>query len=171
MPASARTALTRKARAAGRTAAGAPPLQAGQLWAEVLAEVPLFAGMSARQVRRVARLGSAARFDAHAPIVEAGDAGEAFYVILSGRVEVRRRHKRAPAELGPGAYFGEMALIDGAPRSASVVATRETVCLVVPRRPFAKLLKDEPAIASALLRTLAARVRELEASRGGASEP
>lgn len=171
MPAIARTALTRKARAAGRTVVGAPALQAGHLWAEVLAEVPLFAGMSVRQVRRIARLCSAARFDAHAPIVEAGDAGEAFYVVLTGQAEVRRRRKRPVAELGPGAYFGEMALIDGAPRSATVVATRETVCLVVPRRPFAKLLKEEPAISFALLRTLAARVRELEASQGGTSEP
>jgi CRP/FNR family transcriptional regulator, cyclic AMP receptor protein len=171
MPATARTALTQKARAAGRTAAEASTFQAGRLWAEVLAELPLFAGMSARQVRRVARLGRAARFEAHTPIVEEGEPGEAFYVILSGRAEVRRRRKRAAAELGPGAYFGEMALLDGAPRSATVVAKRETVCLVLPRRGFAKLLKDEPAIASALLRTLAARVRDLEASQGSPGEP
>jgi CRP-like cAMP-binding protein len=166
MPATARTALTRKARAAGRTVVGAPPLQAGALWADVLAEVPLFAGMSNRQVRRIARLGSAARFDAQAPIVEAGEPGEAFYVILTGRAEVRRPRKPT-AELGPGAYFGEMALLDGAPRSATVVATRETVCLVLGRRPFAKMLKEEPAIATALLRALAGRVRDLEGSAGG----
>jgi CRP-like cAMP-binding protein len=166
MPATARSALTRKARAAGRTAVGAPPLQAGALWADVLAEVPLFAGMSTRQVRRIARLGNAARFDAQTPIVEAGDPGEAFYVILTGRAEVRRPRKPT-AELGPGAYFGEMALLDGAPRSATVVAKRETVCLVLGRRPFAKMLKEEPALASALLRALAGRVRELEGSTGG----
>jgi CRP/FNR family transcriptional regulator, cyclic AMP receptor protein len=57
-----------------------------------------------------------------------------------------------------------MALVDGAPRSASIVAETETVCLVLARKPFTKVLKNEPALALALLRTLAARVRELEAS-------
>ena len=164
MPATARMALTRNARAAGRAAAEAPFSQTGRLWADVLGEVPLFAGVPTRHVRRIAGLGSAARFDAKTPIVRAGDAGEAFYVILSGRAEVRRGRGRATTEIGPGAYFGEMALLDGAPRSATVVAKRETVCLMLARKPFVKILKDEPAVAFALLRTLAARVRELEAS-------
>jgi CRP-like cAMP-binding protein len=82
----------------------------------------------------------------------------------AARAEVRRGRGRATTEIGPGAYFGEMALLDGAPRSATVVAKRETVCLMLARKPFVKILKDEPAVAFALLRTLAGRVRELEAS-------
>jgi CRP-like cAMP-binding protein len=164
MPATARMALTRKARAAGRAAAETPSPQAARLWMDVLGEVPLFAGIPARQLRKIAGLGIVARFDAEEPIVRAGDPGAAFYVILSGRAAVRRGRPRATAEIGPGAYFGEMALLDGAPRSATVVAKSETVCLMLARKPFAKILKDEPVIAFALLRTLAARVRELEAS-------
>src|SRR5207248_1496887 len=134
-------------------AAETPSSLPGRLWAEVLAEVPLFAGVPTRVVRKIAGLGSAARFEAKTPIVRAGDSGEAFYVILSGRAEVRRGRGRATAEIGPGAYFGEMALLDGAPRSATVFATSETVCLMLARKPFVKMLKDEPAVAFALLRT------------------
>ena len=164
MPATARIALTREARAAGQRAGETPRSESARLWADVLGKVPLFAGLPARHVRRVAGLGSVARFEAKEAIVTAGDPGDAFYVILSGRAKVRRGRGRAAAELGPGSYFGEMALVDGAPRSATIVAETETVCLMLTRRRFTKVLRDEPAVALALLRTLAARVRELEAS-------
>jgi CRP/FNR family cyclic AMP-dependent transcriptional regulator len=126
--------------------------------------VPLFAGVPARHVRRIAALGSAANFDAKTRIVSAGDPGDAFYVLLVGRAEVQRGRGRANVEIGPGAYFGEMALLDGAPRSATVVAKSETTCLMLARKQFEKVLKDEPAVAYALLRTLAARLCELDAS-------
>jgi CRP/FNR family transcriptional regulator, cyclic AMP receptor protein len=129
----------------------------------VLGEVPLFAGVPTRRVRKIAGLGSVARFGAKAPIVNAGDPGEAFYVILSGRAKVRRGRGRVTTDIGPGAYSGEMALVDGAQRSATIAET-ETVCLMLARKPFTKILKDEPAVALALLRTLAGRVREVEAS-------
>jgi CRP-like cAMP-binding protein len=164
MPATDRMALSRKARAAGRTAVDTPPARSGRVWAEVLQEVPVFAGLSARHIRRIAGLSVVARFDARAPIVNAGDPGEAFYVVLTGRVTVRRGSGRATVQIGPGGYFGEMALVDGAPRSATVVAEGETTCLVLSRRAFAGVLEAEPAVAAALLRTLAARVRELEAN-------
>ena len=130
----------------------------------MLAEVPLFAGVSARHVRKIAALGSAVSFNAKTRIVSAGDPGDAFYVLLLGRAEVQRGRGRPRIEIGPGAYFGEMALLDGAPRSATVVAKSETICLLLSRRKFEKVLKDEPAVAYALLRTLAARLRELDAS-------
>lgn len=130
----------------------------------MLAEVPLFAGVSARHVRKIAALGSAVSFNAKTRIVSAGDPGDAFYVLLLGRAEVQRGRGRPKIEIGPGAYFGEMALLDGAPRSATVVAKSETICLLLSRKKFEKVLKDEPAVAYALLRTLAARLRELDAS-------
>jgi CRP/FNR family transcriptional regulator, cyclic AMP receptor protein len=166
MPATARIALSREARAFGRVPREPPPPETARLWADVLGKVPLFAGVPARQVRKIASLGSVARFDANESIVSAGDPGDAFYVILDGRAKVRRGRGRgrATADLGPGAYFGEMALVDGAPRSATIVADAKTACLMLTRKRFAKILRDEPALALALLRTLAARVRELEAS-------
>jgi CRP/FNR family transcriptional regulator, cyclic AMP receptor protein len=164
MPATARIALTREARAAGRLAGDAPAPETARLWADVLGAVPLFAGLPARQVRKIASLGSVARFDAKTPIVNAGDPGEAFYVILSGRAKVQRGRGRTVAQIGPGSYFGEMALVDGAPRSATIVADTETTCLLLTRKRFARILRGEPTVVLSLLRTLAARVRELEAS-------
>ncbi len=130
----------------------------------MLGRIPLFANVPARQVRKIASLGSLARYEAKTPIVTAGDPGEAFYVILSGRAKIQRGRGRAVAEIGPGSYFGEMALIDGARRSATIVAETETTCLMLTRKRFAKVLRGEPSVALALLGTLAARVRELEAS-------
>jgi CRP/FNR family transcriptional regulator, cyclic AMP receptor protein len=164
MPATARIVLTREARAAGQRAGEIPSTETARLWAGVLERVPLFAGLPARHVRRIAGHGSVARFEAKEPIVTAGDPGDAFYVILSGSAKIRRGRGRAAAEIGPGSYFGEMALVDGAPRSATIVAETRTACLMLTRRRFAKVLRDEPTVALALLRTLAARVRELEAS-------
>jgi CRP-like cAMP-binding protein len=160
VPATARIALSREARAAAKT----PTAATARLWADVLGRVPLFTGVPARQVRKIAGLGTVARFDARAPIVSAGDPGDAFYVILGGRAKVQRGRGRAVAQIGPGSYFGEMALIDGARRSATIVAETETTCLMLTRKRFAKVLRAEPSVALALLGTLAARVRELEAS-------
>jgi CRP/FNR family transcriptional regulator/CRP/FNR family cyclic AMP-dependent transcriptional regulator len=167
MPAAGRIALTPEARAAGREGSETPAAETARLWAEVLSEVPLFAGVSARHVRKIASLGHVARFDAGEPIINEGDPGEAFYVILNGRAKVRRGRGRAAVELGAGAYFGEMALVDGAPRSVTIVAETETACLVLARKPLVKILENEPAVALRLLRTLAGRVRELEASPSG----
>ncbi len=164
MPSIDRSELSRAARTAGQAVADDPAVKPGRLWAEVLAKVPLFEGVPARRVRKIAALGSAASFDAKTRIVSAGEPGDAFYVLLVGRAEVKRGRGRPKIEIGPGAYFGEMALLDGAPRSATVVATTETICLMLARTRFQKVLKDEPAVAYALLRTLASRLRELDAS-------
>jgi CRP/FNR family transcriptional regulator, cyclic AMP receptor protein len=164
MPPIDRSELARAARTAGQAVADDTAPKPGRLWAEVLAEVPLFAGVSTRHVRKIAALGSAVSFNAKTRIVSAGDPGDAFYVLLLGRAEVQRGRGRPKIEIGPGAYFGEMALLDGAPRSATVVAKSEAICLLLSRKKFEKVLKDEPAVAYALLRTLAARLRELDAS-------
>jgi CRP/FNR family transcriptional regulator, cyclic AMP receptor protein len=164
MPGRRRIALTHEARATAVAAPGSRPAESPRVWAEVLASIPLFTGVPARHVRRIASLGIVARFDSKSPIVTAGDPGEALYVILSGRATVRRGRGRARAELGPGAYFGEMALIDGAPRSATVVAETETLCLLLDRQPFVKILRNEPTVVLMLLRALAGRVRALDSS-------
>ena len=164
MPPIDRSELSRAARTAGQAVADETAPKPGRLWADVLVQVPLFAGVSARHVRKIAGLGSAVTFNAKTRIVSAGDPGDAFYVLLMGRAEVQRGRGRPKIEIGPGAYFGEMTLLDGAPRSATVVAKSETICLMLARKQFEKVLKDEPAVAYALLRTLAARLRELETS-------
>jgi CRP-like cAMP-binding protein len=143
------------------SSADPPSSDSAERWADQLQELPLFADVPKRRVRKIARLGHIARYPADAAIVTAGGPGEAFYVVLTGLVAVDTAPGRPAVELGPGGCFGEMALLDDAPRSASVTATRETTCLLLGRDAFDTILSTEPAIGSKLLRTLAARLREV----------
>ena len=151
--------------AAARAALSAPHDQnrVGHDWLATLGEVPLFDGLSKRHLRRIAKLARTRRFAPGSAIVRAGDPGRSFYVLLDGTARVDRAGGR-PVRLGSGDYFGEMALLDDAPRSAGVVAEGEVLALTVDRSGFAKLLRAEPALAQTLLRTLAARLRAAEAS-------
>jgi CRP-like cAMP-binding protein len=150
---------------AARTVLSVPsdPNRVGHDWLDTLAEVPLFEGLSKRHLRRVAKLARIRRFASGSPMVRAGDSGRSFYVLLDGAAKVVRPGARS-RRLGTGEYFGEMALIDDAPRSADVVADGEVLALTIDRPGFTKLLRAEPALAQALLRTLAARLRAAEAS-------
>jgi CRP-like cAMP-binding protein len=125
-------------------------------WAPLIATVPLFSELSARHVRKLAGLATRRRVHAHTRIVRQGEAGNAFFVILEGAAEVRID---PPVPLTQGQYFGELALLDGGPRTATVVASEETLLLEIPRTRFAKLVRDEPTIAAALLKELAGRLR------------
>ena len=130
-------------------------------WAAVLAQVPLFDGLSRRHLKRIAGCARARRFESGSLIVGRGRPGGTFYVILDGEAAVDLPSGRSK-KLRAGDYFGEMALLDGAPRSADVRATTETLTMEIGRTAFGRLLKQEPQIPLALLQTLAARVRHLE---------
>jgi CRP/FNR family transcriptional regulator, cyclic AMP receptor protein len=130
-------------------------------WLATLAEIPLFAGLSKRHLRRIARLARVRRFAPGSTMVRTGDAARSFYVLLDGKARVVRVDGRS-RRLGAGDYFGEMALLDDAPRSAAVVADGAVLALTIDRPGFAKLVRTEPALAEALLRTLAARLRAAE---------
>lgn len=145
-----------------RTAKGR---RVGRTWRSYdLAEIPLFAGLGRRHLNKVAALGRIRRFREGATIVAAGEPGDALYVLLDGEVSVQRR--RLPAiTRGIGSFFGEMALLDGGPRSATVVAHGSAVCLTISRSGFQKLLRKEPTISAALLRELATRLRAAEAGQ------
>src|SRR5436305_5414517 len=126
----------------------------------VLGRVPLFADLSDRHLRKVAKLVMPVHFDAGAAIVREGAQGHTFFVILEGRATVVRRGAR-PAKLRAGEYFGEMALLDRRPRSATVMAETELVALRISAGPSAKLLRTEPSIPLALLQQLPLRVTNL----------
>jgi CRP-like cAMP-binding protein len=134
------------------------PKGLGREWVPVLEEVPLFQGLSRRHLRRIAALARTRRYPAGASIVRTGDPGNAFYVVLDGKARVVPPNRRS-VTLRRGDSFGEMSLLDGAPRSADVVADEETLVLWIGQAGFAKLLRREPAIAHALLRQLAGRLR------------
>jgi CRP-like cAMP-binding protein len=132
-------------------------------WLNVLAEVPLFAALNGRHLRKVAGLGRIRRIHEGARVIRAGDAGDSLYVVLDGEVTVGRRGLPA-LTLGVGSFFGELALLDGGPRTANVVAKTPLVCLTIGRSPFLKLLRSEPAIAVAILEELAGRLRAVQSS-------
>jgi len=132
-------------------------------WLNVLADVPLFAGLSTRHLRKVAALGRIRRIHEGARVIRAGDPGDSLYVVLDGEVSVGRRGLPA-LPLGIGSFFGELALIDGGPRTATIVARTPLVCLTIGRTPFLRLLRAEPAIAVAVLEELAGRLRAVQSS-------
>ena len=125
--------------------------------AEELKKIPLFEGVSNADLRRIAESARERRFDPGAAIVSAGEPGHGFYLILDGRLEVKKGD-RTIATLGPGDYFGELALIREAPRSATVVAKDPTTCLALTRWDFKGIVVANPSIAIRLLETVANRL-------------
>jgi CRP/FNR family cyclic AMP-dependent transcriptional regulator len=129
-------------------------------WADVLSGLPLFARVPKRHLRKIAELAEMKEFTSGDIVIDAGEPSDAFYVILSGGAKVVGKPRARSLRVGD--YFGEMGLIDGEPRSATVSAVGELQTMVLRRRPFLKLLNQEPQIGVAMLVELAARVRRLE---------
>ncbi|MGH9098346.1 MAG: cyclic nucleotide-binding domain-containing protein, partial [Acidimicrobiales bacterium] len=95
-------------------------------------------------------------------LVEEGTIGREFFLIVDGEANVTRDGRKV-ARLGPGAYFGELALLDRRPRSASVISDTDMEVLVLSQRQFNGVLDLVPAIAHKLLMAMAARLRESDA--------
>jgi CRP/FNR family cyclic AMP-dependent transcriptional regulator len=127
-------------------------------WADVLGALPLFAGMGKRQVRGIAKHAQVVDYSLGEVIVRTGDPGDSFYLVLEGRARVSGRSRT----LGPGDFFGEMALVDGVPRSATVTATTDVRAMKLPRGAFVRAIEEDPRIAFAIMAELAGRVRRLE---------
>jgi len=130
-------------------------------WLPVLAEIPLFSGLSKRHLHRVARLTELRRYQDGALVVRAGAQGDAFYIIFDGRARAVPSVGRAKM-LEPGTFFGELALLDGAPRAATITAAGELTTARIARTPFLKLIREEPKIAAGLLPGMVAIVRDLQ---------
>jgi len=125
---------------------------------EVFGSVPLFRGLDEKELRAVANLSKEMAFREGEAIVKEGDAGLGFYVIIEGEAVVRRRNKTV-AKLQRGSFFGEMALFDDQPRSADVVATEPTKCLVLLRWNFWALVSKNKNVVRGLLKEMARRLR------------
>ncbi len=140
----------------------------GRAGAEVLSHVPLFAGLSARHVRHVADLAESVQYAQGRAIVEEGHRGGGFFVILEGTAKVvRSPGGKLLAELGPGSYFGELAVIDDRPRTASVVSTSPMLTARITRANFRKLMKQEPEVALRIMENLSGWIRDLQAAADG----
>ncbi|QGG95884.1 cyclic nucleotide-binding domain-containing protein [Actinomarinicola tropica] len=128
---------------------------------EELAGVALFAGATKRELAEIDKLTTEVTLAPGTVLVDQGEIGREAFVILEGEAEVQV-DDTVVATVGPGACVGEIALLDGGPRSASVVALTEVTALVLDPREFRSLLLNVPAIAVKVAAALAAKVRELD---------
>lgn len=126
-----------------------------------LAQVQLFSACSRRELSHIARACDEVTVDAGTLIVEEGSVGHEFYLIVEGEATVERGGG-AVATVGPGQYFGELALLDGAPRNASVRATTPMTLIVLGQREFSALLDSWPTVAHKLLVQMAKRLRHAD---------
>ena len=132
---------------------------------ELLAGARLFDGVDADGMERIAAVAVQVDFPADHVIARQGDIGTGFFVVVDGAVRVVRDGETV-ATIGPGDFFGELSVLDGRPRIASVIADGPTTCLALPTWDFEAVLRDEPSVAIAILRELAGRLRDLtEADR------
>jgi CRP-like cAMP-binding protein len=126
-----------------------------------LAAVPLFRGCNAKELRRIAKAVDEVAVEDGYVLAEQDTTGKQAFVIVEGEVVVKRNGRKV-ATLGPGQSVGELALLDGGPRTATVVAAGPCELLVLGQREFSGLLDGAPGLARRMLSNLAARVRELD---------
>jgi CRP/FNR family cyclic AMP-dependent transcriptional regulator len=128
---------------------------------EVLTRVPLFADLDKRELDQLATLMHERRFPEGATVTREGDSGAGFFVIADGNAEVSVGGERR-STLGPGDYFGEIALIDEGTRTASITAATDLVCYGMTPWEFRPFVDEHPQVAWTLLKTLARRLREAQ---------
>jgi len=131
----------------------------------VVGSVPFFSGLDKKQLRAVTEGGRERSFRAGDKIVSEGDMGIGFYLVLEGKVEVRKGAK-VLATLSKGQFFGEMSLIDEERRSADVFAVEPTKCFLLTPWIFTGLVKKNPGIAMGMLKELAKRLRTAQSVTG-----
>lgn len=130
-------------------------------WESYLEHIPLFRACSREELRRIGRLIERQTVDAGDVVVREGEVGHEMFVIASGEAVVTRG-TRGVAALGPGDWFGELAVLRPAPRNATVTAATAMNVLVIPSSSLARLVGDTPAIARKLLVGLARRLYEYD---------
>jgi len=127
-----------------------------------LQQVPLFAACSRKDLQLVARRAEDVRVAAGKTLVSEGETGHEFFVILQGTAKVSRQGRKI-ASIGPGAAFGELALLEKAPRNATIIAETDMELVVLGQREFAGLIDEVPGFARKLLAGMAKRLREADA--------
>ena len=125
---------------------------------DLLRLVPLFSGMTDRSFQAIADLSSEADYAVGDALVRQGDPGESFIILVSGRARVDRDRKTL-RELGPGDFLGEISLVDGGPRTATVTALDPIHALTVQRQGFLDLIDRLPVFRLEVLNALTERIR------------
>ena len=126
-----------------------------------LASVPLLAGLEPKVRHRLAEIGKRRTYSTDEAIVREGTTGTALYILLTGRARVEQDGKQL-GELSAGDFFGELALIEEHPRSATVIAATDIDCLLFPAWEFTALLEEHPEVALPILRVLIQRLHRSE---------
>jgi CRP/FNR family transcriptional regulator, cyclic AMP receptor protein len=135
-----------------------------------LRAVPTFTGCELSTLHRVAEKVVAQRFDAGEVVLREGEPGQVMFVVTQGRIGITARG-RLLEELGPRQYFGEMALFDGGPRSATAAALEETTLLKLDRDDFYQLGYEEPGLLVGVIQVLSGRVRAAMARANTTAAP
>jgi CRP-like cAMP-binding protein len=133
-----------------------------QAYLEHLAAVPMFHACSKKELDLIARRAEEFRFSPGDKVVREGELGLEFYVIMDGRARVSRGGTEL-ATLGPGDFFGELALLDHARRNATVEALTPMTTVVLLRREFDGVLAEAPSVSHKLLVGMARRLHQLDA--------
>ena len=130
--------------------------------AELLERHPLLTHLAPEQIEHIAAAGEVERFEIGEEVVAEGGYGDALYLVLSGKVAVSKA-EHALAMLEPGEFFGEMSMLEPAPRSATVTAVEPSYLFRLPHAAIQVLLESDPGAATALLiqvvKTLSERLR------------
>jgi CRP/FNR family cyclic AMP-dependent transcriptional regulator len=127
---------------------------------ELMKNVPLFSRCNKKQLAAIASLADLIQVQAGTELITEGAQGREFMVIVEGAGEVRRKGRKI-STLGPGDFIGEMALISGGPRNATVRTTSDASLLVVTDRQFWRLLDEAPGIQASVLRAMGERLQSL----------
>jgi CRP-like cAMP-binding protein len=131
-----------------------------------LRNVPIFAELEEKDLLRVVKLGTSQKYKKGNIVVLEQESGAALFVIITGKVKVVRMDEDGREVIlsmfGPGEFFGEMSLLDGLARSASVVATVKSELFMIHRRDFLELLNEFPTVTISLLAELAMRLRKAD---------
>jgi CRP-like cAMP-binding protein len=133
----------------------------------LLQQLPLFYGVGRGRLSALALAGTVRTYERGDVVIESGEAATSVHVILEGQASVVGK----ATVLGAGDYFGEMALLDGGLRSATIVAGQTLRTLELPRDVFVELLQQEPGLAIVLTAELSWRVRRLEKAGTRRLEP
>ena len=132
-----------------------PLTRSGRL--DVLRPVPLFAGLSRRDLGRLAAIADEVDLPAGRDVIREGGSGRELFVLLAGQAKVSRKGRRV-STMHAGDFFGEIALVTGVPRTTTVVAETPLRMLVLTQADFQRLLGEHPKIARKILESLALRV-------------
>ena len=128
---------------------------------ELLKQVPLFSHCSKKQLAEIASITTLIDLPAGTPLIREGAVGRDFMLIVQGAVEVTRKSRKLN-ELGAGDFIGEMALISGAPRNATVTTSENSTFLVVTDREFWDLLERAPDLQVSVIKAMGERLQSLD---------